>query len=307
MKKRVPFLRVSLTLATLLALAMVAASGAFAALPAATSPTLGAAAAFSVLGATTVTNTGPTITGGAVGVSPGIAIVGFPPGTAGGGTHANDASAIAAQAANIAAFTALDQGCDTTYAGVQDLTLVSPLGPGTYCAPAFILTGNLTLSGSGVWIFKSASTLITSPQSSVTGGDPCNVWWRVGSSATLDTATSFIGNILALTSITLNNGASLGGRALAQTGAVTLINNSISGPICAGDHDTEPRRRPRRRRPRLRRCRRPVPSFLWPAAWGVLPPGWAGSDQSAEEPRGRRNVEHHPTRVKRAAPGGGPF
>ncbi len=201
----------------------------------ATSPTLGAAASYNVLAGTTVTNTGPTTMPGDLGVSPGTAVEGFPPGIVGppGIIHAGDAGAADAQLANIAAFTALDQTCDATYPGVQDLTLVSPLDPGTYCATAFILTGNLTLSGSGVWIFKSASTLITSPGSSVSGGDPCNVWWRVGSSATIDTTTSFIGNILALTSIALNTNASLDGRALAQTGAVTLDSNVFTGPNCS--------------------------------------------------------------------------
>ena len=201
----------------------------------ASSPTLGAVASYNVLAGTTVTNTGPTTMPGDLGVSPGTAVVGFPPGIVGppGIIHAGDANAADAQLANVAAFTALDQPCDTTYPGVQDLTLVSPLNPGTYCATAFTLTGNLTLSGSGVWIFKSASTLITSPGSSVSGGDPCNVWWRVGSSATIDTTTSFIGNILALASIALNTNASLDGRALAQTGAVTLDSNVFTGPNCS--------------------------------------------------------------------------
>lgn len=199
-----------------------------------TSPTLGAATSYSVLAGSIVTNTGPTTVSGDLGVSPSVGVpphvTGFPPGIVNlpGTIHDADAHAAAAQAADTVAFGALDQPCDRTFPGVQDLTLVSPLGPGVYCAPAFILTGNLTLTGSGVWIFKSASTLITSPGSSVTGGDPCNVWWRVVSSATLDTTTTFIGNILALTSITMNTGARLNGRALAQTGAVTLGANTLS-------------------------------------------------------------------------------
>ena len=168
---------------------------------------------------------------GDLGVSPGSAVTGSPSVGPPGTIHAGDAHAAAAQFDNTAAFTYLDQGCDVTYGGVQDLTLVSPLVPGVYCAVSFGLSGTLALSGSGVWIFKSSATLITSPSSSVTGGDACNVWWRVGSSATLGTNTVFRGNILASTSIGLNSGASLNGRALAQTGAVTLANSTISGCI----------------------------------------------------------------------------
>ena len=84
-----------------------------------------------------------------------------------------------------------------------------------------------------MWIFKTVSGLNTSPSASITGGDPCNVWWRVGSSAVLDTGTSFVGNILALTDINLLTGASLNGRVMAQTGQVVLDSNTISGPTCA--------------------------------------------------------------------------
>lgn len=205
------------------------------------SPTLGAVGSYSVLAGSIVTNTGPSTVSGDVGASPSIGVpphvTGFPPGIVGppGTIHDADAHAAAAQADNTSAFAFLDQGCDVTYAGVQDLTLVSPLGPGVYCADAFLLTGNLTLSGAGVWIFKSASTLTTSSNSSVTGGDPCNVWWRLVSSGTLGTGTQFIGNILALASITIQTGANLNGRALAQTGQVSLDTNNISGPFCAVD------------------------------------------------------------------------
>ena len=210
------------------------------------SPSLGAAASYSVLAGSIVTNTGPTTMPGNLGISPSIGVpphyTGFPPGIVGppGVIHDADAEAAASQADATAAFTFLDQGCDTTYPGVQDLTLVSPLGPGTYCADAFILSGNLTLSGSGVWIFKSASTLTTSSNSSVTGGDPCNVWWRLVSSGTIGTGTSFIGNILALTDISLQTGASLDGRALAQTGQVTLDSNIITGPNCGAQATETP-------------------------------------------------------------------
>lgn len=223
-----------IVLAVCLALGLVGPAVALAA----TSPTLTGAATYSVLAGSIVTNTGATTVSGDLGVSPSIGIpphfTGFPPGIVGppGGSHDADASAAAAQADDTATFGFLDQGCTTSYAGIQDLTLVSPLGSGVYCAPALILTGNLTLTGSGPWIFKSASTLITSPGSSVIGGDPCNVWWRVVSSATLDTTTSFIGNIFALTDINMRTGATLNGRALVQTGQVSLQSNTITGPIC---------------------------------------------------------------------------
>jgi hypothetical protein len=202
---------------------------------AATSPTLVGSTSYSVLGHETVTNTGNTTTTGDVGVNTGSAIVGFPPGVAGGNNavhlHSNDSSAIAAQADNLTAFGTLDQTCTTTYAGTKDLVGLN-LTPGVYCADSFHLTGTLTLSGSGVWIFKSSSDLITSGTANIVGGDPCNVWWRVVSSATLGTNTSLIGNILASTSITMATGATLNGRAFAQTGSVTMDTNTISGPTC---------------------------------------------------------------------------
>jgi hypothetical protein len=200
-----------------------------------TSPTLGAAGSYSVLGATTVTNTGTTTMPGDLGVWSGSAVTGGPTVGPPGTIHAGDASAQAAQADNTAAFGFIDQGCsDPAYqfgAGVRDLVGAN-LVPGVYCADAFELSGTLTLSGSGVWIFKSAATLVTSSTANVVGGDPCNVWWRVVSSATLGTGTQLIGSILALTSIDLGTGATLNGRALAQTGAVTMDSNTITGAIC---------------------------------------------------------------------------
>ncbi len=209
---------------------------------AATSPTLVGASGYSVLGGAAVTNVGTTTTDGSVGVSPGTSITG---GTinAAGGTHSNDASAIAAQADTVSAFGALDQTCTNSYLSGQDLTLISPLVPGVYCsAGSFLLTGNLTLTGSGVWIFKTVSTLITSSGSSVTGGDPCNVWWRVGSAATLGTTTAFIGNIVTADvadTTALNTGATLNGRVLAQAAqTVTLAGNTITGPTCVAPTPT---------------------------------------------------------------------
>jgi len=125
------------------------------------------------------------------------------------------------------------------YTGPYDLGGKS-LGPGVYCVDAggFSLTGILHLTGSGIWIFRSPTTIITSTGSSVvvddlTGNNLCNVWWRAATSVTLNTTTSFIGNILALDSIQMLNKASLIGRALARNGNVTLDTNTITIPICA--------------------------------------------------------------------------
>ena len=237
--KKPRYITISIILLLLLSAASSSAN-AFARPLAATSPTLGAAFSYSVLAGSIVTNSGLSVISGDLGVSPTIGVpphvTGFPPGivNAPGAIHDGDANAAAAQADNTAAFTTIDQGCTTTYAGTQDLTLVSPLGPGVYCADAFILTGNLTLNGAGVYIFKSASTLTTSAGSSVTGGDPCNVWWRLVSSASIiGSGSSIIGNILALTDINLQDGASVNGRVMTQVGQVTLLNNNIFGPVCA--------------------------------------------------------------------------
>ena len=229
-----------LTISIILLLSLFVAgpsSSAFASRLNATPPTLGDVASYSVLAGSIVTNIGPTTVQGDLGVSPGIGqpplVTGFPPGVVGppGMIHIQDGHAAAAQAANTAAFGQLDQPCDITYSGVKDLSGLS-LEPGVYCATAFLLTENLTLTGSGVWIFKSASTLTLNQGASVIGGDPCNIWWRVGSSATLGVNSSLIGDVLALTSVALQTGATLNGRALAQTGAVTLDSNTILGPIC---------------------------------------------------------------------------
>jgi len=205
---------------------------------AATAPTLGAALSYGVLAGSIVTNTGPTMVTGNLGVSPSVGVSphvkGFPPGSVTGAIHDADSSAALAQAADTAAYSFIGgQGCDTTYAGVKDLAGLN-LVAGVYCATEFDLSGTLTLSGSGVWIFKSASSLITSGTANVAGGDQCSVWWRVVSSATLGTHTELTGNILASTSITLTTGATLFGRALAQTGEVSMDSNLVAPTGCGG-------------------------------------------------------------------------
>ncbi len=201
-----------------------------------TAPSLGAAQGFAVLGASTVTNTGSSVINGALGVSPGTAITGFPPGrVVSGGIHSADAAALAAQNDLTTAYNNLvGQPCTQDMTGVDlgGQTLIA----GVYCfSSSAQLTGRLTLNALGnanaVFIFKMGSTLTTASASSVVltnGGSPGNVFWQVGSSATLGTASSFAGNILASTSITVTTGVSVTGRALAQNGAVTLDTNAIT-------------------------------------------------------------------------------
>ena len=208
-----------------------------------TAPSLGAADSFAVLGSSTVTNTGPTVITGDLGVSPGNSITGFPPGVVTSGTtDAGGSSATGAQTSVTAAANALlAQPCTTSFGpGNQDLGGLI-LTPGVYCfASSATITGTVTLNGQGsagaVFIFRTGSTVVTAASSSVVlinGAQPCNVFWRVGSSATLGTTTSFVGNILAVASITLNTNARIVGRALAQNGAVTLDSNTVARSTCA--------------------------------------------------------------------------
>ncbi len=201
---------------------------------AATAPSLGSAASFAVLGGTTVTNTGSTTVGGDLGVSPGSAITGQASITLTGATHADDAVALQAQDDVTTAYNALtSESCTETNMALSGATLT----PGVYCyTSSATLTGTLTLDGAGVYIFKTVSTLTTAVGSTVDligGADPCSVFWQIGSSADLFTDTTFVGNILALTSINLQNGASVSGRALARNGAVTMDSNTVSNSSCA--------------------------------------------------------------------------
>jgi hypothetical protein len=201
---------------------------------------LGSATPDAVVAGTTITNTGSSVITGDISLSPGTSIVGFPPGTASGTTDAADATSLAAQTSATAAYgVAAGETPFTTLAGgtVGGLTL----SPGVYeAASAMQLTGPLTLNAGGdasaVFIFQAGSTLTTASAASVVlegGAQACNVYWQVGSSATLGSTTSFVGTILALASVTLNSGASVDGRVFAQTGAVTLNDNVITVPSCS--------------------------------------------------------------------------
>ncbi|WP_413307233.1 ice-binding family protein [Paenarthrobacter nicotinovorans] len=213
---------------------MLQQSPAFAATPV----NLGTAGSYSVLAATTVTNTGPTTLQGDLGLSPGTAITGFPPGTAAGTIHAADAVALQAQSDLTTAYNnAAGQALTASVSG--DL-VGQTLTEGVYKSTSSLaLSGQLTLDGQGnpasVFVFQVASTLITASASSIiftNGAQACNVFWQVGSSATLGTASSFKGTVLALTSITAQTNAVVEGRLLARNGQVSLDTNVVTAPAC---------------------------------------------------------------------------
>ena len=195
---------------------------------------------FKVLAGSTVTNTGPTtITGGNLGLSPGTSVTGFPPGTLipPAVMHVTDPTAAQAQVDLTAAYNfaaAIVSPAPQVLAGnLTGMTLTA----GTYktSSSTGITTGSVTLTGnaSSVFVFQIGSTLITGTGTQVilSGGVVAsNVFWQVGSSATLGVGSSFAGTIMALTSITVDTGASLQGRALARNGAVTLDSNVITDP-----------------------------------------------------------------------------
>ena len=206
---------------------------------AATSVNLGTAESFAVLAGTTITNTGSTTITGDVGLHPGDAVTGFTDVTLDGAEHIGDAVASGAKDDLVAAY---DEAAGATPVNNVPTELGgTTLEPGVYASATLGLTGTLTLDGQGVYIFQAGSTLITAPGSSVeliNGASACDVYWQVGSSATLDTTTSFKGTIMALTSIALNDGVTLEGRALARNGEVTMINDTIDSSSCAAPSPT---------------------------------------------------------------------
>jgi Ice-binding-like len=163
------------------------------------------------------------------------------PAVVNGATHANDAVAAQAQADlttafNVAASQPVPPGNDLTGIDLGGLSLT----PGAYgYSTSAQLTGQLTLNAQGdpsaQFVFVIGSTLTTASASSVlltNGASPCNVHWRIGSSATLGTGTAFQGNLMALTDVTLNTGTSVVGRVLARNGIVSLDTNSLSNAQC---------------------------------------------------------------------------
>ena len=212
---------------------------------------LATAANYSVLGATTVSNTNPSVLGQSVGLSPGSSIVGFPPGIVLPPATIESANATTLQAQNDLTTAYVDAANRPVEFTQTNPDLVGQtLIPGVYAATAKAplgLSGSLVLDGQGnpnaVFIFQTDSTLITSSGSSVAlvnGASECNVFWQIGSSATLGSGSVFVGNILALTSVTVESGVTVHGRALARNGAVTLDNDVFSQPMCTPSTDTLP-------------------------------------------------------------------
>jgi hypothetical protein len=200
---------------------------------AATQPRLGTALNFAAIAGSTITNTGPTVIKGNVALSPGSAVTGFPPGISAVRNIA-DANAVQAKTDLVTAFTDAATAPSTsnlTGTNLGGLNLTA--GVYTFSSSAQ-LTGKLTLSGTGVFIFRIGSALTTATASAVllrNGAQACAVYWEVGSSATLGSATQFQGNLMALTSITMVTGANIiTGRAMARNGALTLDTNQITPP-----------------------------------------------------------------------------
>ena len=197
---------------------------------------LGTADSFAVLGASTVTNTGPTTLEGNLGLNPGTSITGFPPGTVSGTTYANDPEALLAQTTALAGYNTLAALIPTQNLTGQDLGGLT-LTPGVYHFDSSAqLTGLLGLNFEGLsnesFVFQIGSTLTTASASMIdllNQGTNDSVYFDVGSSATLGTTTAFQGTILADQSITLNTGATIDcGSAVALNGAVTLDSNTIN-------------------------------------------------------------------------------
>jgi Ice-binding-like len=200
---------------------------------------LGSATGFAVLSGAGISNTGTTTITGDVGSTPTVAITGFGSVTLDGTNHGGDAVTQVAKIDLAAAYnSAVGRTADVFYGDVYDLGGLT-LTPGVYNgSSSLFLTGDLILDAQGdpnaVWVFQAASTLITASNSTVTvigGADASRVFWQVGSSATLGTGSDFSGVILAMTSITLETGATVDGQALAIDGAVTMDTNIISGSL----------------------------------------------------------------------------
>jgi hypothetical protein len=236
---RASFLATGVAVGSAVVLVLVAPGATAAVMPV----PLGTASSFVVLAGAGITNTGPTTLNGDLGTFPTPSVTGAGSLTVTGTNHAGDAVTQGAKGALVTAYdNAAGQGPATAIAA--DLA-GQTLAPGVYNSASSIgLTGALTLNGGGdpraVFVFQAGSSLTTATASSVllvNGAQACNVFWQVGSSATLGTGSVFRGSILALTDITVTTGATVEGRVLALNGAVSLDTNTITRPQCAAGTD----------------------------------------------------------------------
>lgn len=224
----------SMLLAVLLVAMMVVPATSVAAQP---TVNLGTTSNFAVLAGETITNTGPTVINGDVGVHPGNTFPGQDEATINGAVHLADEVAEQAKQDLVIAY---DDAAGRTPVTPIDTELGgTTLKPGVYGSETFEITGTLTLDAEGdpdaVFIFQAGSTLVTAPNSSVNlvnGARFCRVFWQVTSSATLGVNSNFVGHILALTSIEAQTGATVQGQLLARNGEVTLDNNTITNGLC---------------------------------------------------------------------------
>jgi hypothetical protein len=207
---------------------------------------LGSAASFSVLGGTTITNTGPTTLFGDLGLSPGSSVTGAPHVL--GQTHVDDEVAIEAKNALTTAYNDAASRPSSGSAGTDLAGQTFLAGVHTASSSLLLSSGTVTLNAQGnpyaVFIFQIGSTLTTGAGTKVlltNGAQACNVFWQVGSSATLGDASHLVGTVMASESITAGTEATIEGRLLAQTAAVTLEANTITTSACAtesGETDT---------------------------------------------------------------------
>jgi hypothetical protein len=208
---------------------------------------LGTAESFAVLAGQSVTNTGPSVISGDLGVSPGTAVTGFPPGTVSAGAiHSADQVALQAQRDLTSAYN--DAAGRSSTATISADLAGRTLTPGVYTSASSLgLSGALTLDARGdpnaVFVFQAGSMLTVASTSQVLligGAQACNVVWQVGSSASIGVNSRFAGDVLALTSISLTTGATLTGRALARNGQVSLDTNTVTKTACATPPSTPP-------------------------------------------------------------------
>jgi hypothetical protein len=252
---------------------------------AATTVNLGTATSFAVLAGTGVTNAGSSTVSGDLGTYPTVSVAGFPPGIVESpySTFAADSVALGAQTDLTTAYDqAAGEGPPTTEpVDLSNLTLTA----GVYQSSSdgsFTVNGPqpLTLSGGGVFIFQTGASqsLITSTTSNVAyidGASPCNVFWQIGSSATLDGPT-FVGTVMAATSITVGSGVTVDGRLLAETGDVTLISDTIN-PSVGCSSSISPASLPPSTAPLTATTRTPTPTATRAAAVPVPHSGAGGT------------------------------